>query len=1256
MTPFTTGSNAFPFAGKLVTAFVVLVICSHTKRSFAQSHDIALPLQKVVFTKFNNPPSGWTKYDASNVTATFPRFIKLKNVSSEFKFVFRAHALSYLFTAPSKGYFTLRLGLYEHETCDVGKRIAIYTVNGASSPKIDLSLLAGCKKPYYLDIPFFVSDDKAVTLSFIKLPKKWAPVISNFRLFADRPFNEGYTPEPVPSVPSVSPSPDPPPPGSVDEILDLGPGTTLPGTKSVVYTSKTAALDTVTVEESGLTQEIFSTAITGIDFSFSFDFPPGTYDVTLGFIELQRENCKPESRVFDVYINGIPQLKSFDIVKAAGACRRAIVEIFSGQAVDPLSPKPFTIRFVSVAKEAIVSYIRVKATEDECAKLDETKITEDHLAHAVPGSYPSNGDGSFVDTDGKGFVLVKIDGTGSHTHFSNQNGPGKLVSYTWTLPESGKLIASTPTFNYKFPLGSTRLKLTVLDNACSRDEAETTISVTGNILSGIYCYYYSDLVQLPRGGQLTKAPLPTYAESSTSPNFGFPSFPFSDRMFVTRCIFFIKFEKMFNDIKFTVNTAETGHARLYKGDELIVDSETSSSSEPTSTSEGLSLFELIYLRTDIDRPPSLKLLVNDEIPKEVFYDRSTVLPIVTSIDPPFGGLDGGGVTKINGYGLSLPVKVFFGNSVLEPLAAEATSTQISVIAPPSASPGNVEVYVNTPSGLSSSKLTYEYGSDCDPIQFDSLNMKKDDGSSMKLEQPTAISIWQDGQLYVGSWKGFIYVINYDEKNNVVTSTCHSETLIDTRYVDSKGQYSIRSILGLTFDPRDKFPRPYVSTSTLFWKRTEAIKSSNKKAWSNGAVERFKPASVATKQKNPNQCLEYDKNIVQNLPVSDGDHSVNELVFTQYGDLLIGVGGSTNAGLPFINLGGTWDSYFSAAIVIAHTSRGSNFNGTIIYSTPENLRTANPLTDDVELYATGTRNPFSMSMTRNGDIYAIDMGANCRFGNVSSSCSQYNEEVEKNRSLVVAVPIPGFAIVGPEGECKFGDNRPDKLIEVKAGKFYGHSNLPRAKIINAPSECVWIDPNTGLSPPPAKQAPPSNYEHFLVQLQSPMTGFREYGSNLFCGKLRGDFIISVYQGTQTFRLQRDEKGTFQKAPTVLHQNSALRVEETVQGSLILPRYSDDLGVVVLRPRIHNRTGLFISNALPFRHGQKGGTTVIIGGWGFQDGVSVLVGTNKCEILKIDSETIACKVPPLNNGKLLVDVKVSLGMKSSILPKALLYMEV
>lgn len=56
--------------------------------------------------------------------------------------------------------------------------------------------------------------------------------------------------------------------------------------------------------------------------------------------------------------------------------------------------------------------------------------------------------------------------------------------------------------------------------------------------------------------------------------------------------------------------------------------------------------------------------------------------------------------------------------------------------------------------------------------------------------------------------------------------------------------------------------------------------------------------------------------IKNLPVSDHDHAVNGIVFLNSGDLLINVGGDTNAGIAHSKLGGLTDGPLSSAILAA----------------------------------------------------------------------------------------------------------------------------------------------------------------------------------------------------------------------------------------------------------------------------------------------------------------------------------------------------
>lgn len=1276
--------SSFTFSTMFWALFFVL--CSNLPA------DALDPERKIVFTRWARSPSGWERQNDSALFGINERFIKNTQPPKQFRFTYKARQMNYTFYATNEGSYTIRFGMYEKPDCKIGKRNTKFIVNGVTSPVFDISTEAGCGNPFYLDISFPVLADKKIVFKMKRCCGGAAPFVSNMQLYAGSPSPlpaaVSNFPSSSPSAASVSNSPIAPSvsstvgpssssvptspvlspsssqalpsassskaPASASPLpsqieIDIGPSYEISGTTAIINSG--GSIDTSSV--SNVPSSAFTTAREGLSFTLSFPLPPGVYTVILGFVELDTALCVPSGRVFNVLINGFLRLESYDIYSTVGACRKAVSERFIDQVVDPLNPQPFTVEFQGVAEDAILNYIRVSPKSENCAPIDDD-IEEDHLAHAVPGFYPPNDEPAYVDSLNNGFVSVRIDGSGSHTHFASGEIQGSLTSYTWILPETGKVIATTAAFTRKFFLGTTRLRLIVVDNACSRDEAETSVTVTGNILSGTYCYYYDGLSELPMGGTLLNSPRPTFSQRSSSLSLGFPSFSFKNSNFVARCLFFLEFDDNYINTELSISTSGTGDARLYRGSDLIIDSATATNSAPETTSVGLAAYELLYRRSDLSSEPFVRLFVNGSVPN-VFHDRSTVLPIISSIDPPSGPVSGGSKTIINGFGLFGPLTAKFGSNSVSVDGSESTN-KAAVVFPPSVSSAQVvDVTLQSLSGIESNPIPYEYGSTCDPIGFTSMKLTKSDGSNFDFDQPTAVTIWQDGKIYAGTRQGYVKVVGYDSDSLVVTSTCQSQKITDSRYIDKNGNPSQRSVLGITFDPRDIESRPYVAVSSLFWQRQGNIDLSNDEAWSNGAIERLKPASATTMSSNPNICLEYDRNIVRYLPVADGDHSVNEIVFSQNGDLLIAVGGNTNAGLPYANLGGNFGAFLSGAVVVARLSK-PGYSGEISYTTPTNLRTAMPQTDDVELYATGVRNLFSMAMTRSGRIYAADMGPNCGFGNVSSACSEYNETEAALRSTTAKVPFPGTAIVG-EGDCTYGAYRKDKLLEIKAGKYYGHSNLIRGTRLNEPEECVWIDPLTGLSPPPVEATPPPNYEHNLLLIKSATTGVREYGANLFCGKLRGDIILSVFKSRKTYQVKIKSDGTASGSPVVLTQESGIRVDENHHGDLILPNYQDTV-TYVLRPNVAVKVGIFVSNAIPFRHGRAGGTLIRIGGWGFQSAtpVTVTIGGVNSQIVDTTDSEIVCKVPPFSGSGELKDVVVSVGGVSSVLEKAVLYMSV
>lgn len=1035
-------------------------------------------------------------------------------------------------------------------------------------------------------------------------------------------------------------------------VRNVGTNLVPPGTSPKRYSGNIAS------PYPGIPSFFFKSRVEGSSFSTKFVLPPDTYDVELGFI--QTEDCEEGLRIFNVYINDNKREEALDIFKTSG-CFKALVIRYNNQIVDPISSDGIKLSFETVSGTATLSYIRIQKSKKPCVPDVPQSVSstsnEDHFAHSVPGTYPEGGDPSYVDRLGLGYYKVKIDGSGSHTHFSANGYTARLKSYVWTREDTGKVISNRAKFSYNFPLGSTVLRLKVTDTICSEHEETTSITVTGRIQNGVVCYMYNDPGSILSGNSIKQMPRPVFSFVSKSLNVKFPTNLFKNKKFAARCIFLIMFPKVSTDSKVLVTTSSSGMAHLYRGPDRVFDTSSSEADATIGTSNGLEEFEVTYHYTNLAKSPGLSVKVNGKVPPKVSYDHATTLPVITSITPNSGSIAGGTQVRISGYNLHRPLAVFFGNKKASIQNRQPKSTEVISFAPPKGADDTVNVKVRTGPGYFSNELEYSYGDTCDDVKFDKVLLKEKSGKKVVVNQPTAVTLGHDGNLYVATLEGQIHKITYDHTSATVQSMCYSEKFRDSKWKNKAGKVSPRAFLGIALDPRDISPRPYVSASTLFYHRRDvSISPSNPTAWSNGAIERFKPSSAATKKKDPKQCLEHDKNIVQGIPVANGDHSVNQVVFSQSGDLLIAVGGRTNMGLPNYRLGGSWETYFSGAILVAKLSK-FNFKGTIPYTTPNNLRTARPEGgyNDVDLYATGFRNLFAMTMTRNGNIYAGDNGPNKGFGDASSKCSEYNEADAAKGPTVKNIP-GGGAILGT-GDSKYTASRPDKIMWVRKGKYYGHPNLQRSAILGT-DECAYIDPLTGKTPPPANKLPPSNYDHRIAVLRSPITGIIEYGGNEFCGKTRGTLIISKLKSQGTYGLNLNSNGKASGNPYLFSKIGGLSVVEDSTGSLIFPKYFSDPenGFVILKPHVSNRSQLYISGAVPFRHGKKGGTNLHISGRGFSTSSIVTIGGKTCQPVSRSVNNIVCKVPKYTSGPLSVDVTVKSGSSSTTLKKAILYMEV
>jgi glucose/arabinose dehydrogenase len=151
------------------------------------------------------------------------------------------------------------------------------------------------------------------------------------------------------------------------------------------------------------------------------------------------------------------------------------------------------------------------------------------------------------------------------------------------------------------------------------------------------------------------------------------------------------------------------------------------------------------------------------------------------------------------------------------------------------------------------------------------------------------------------------------------------------------------------DTKEPYPTVYVSHSFLF--HGDIVNY-------NGKVSAVSGSDMLTV-----------KDIITGLPVSDHDHAVNGLEFDNDGNLLIQVGGNTNAGVPGALSSSQLqkEDALSAATLIARNFNSPKFNGTITY---DSFTARNQISGfDVQVFAAGLRNSFDLVMHSNGKMYA-----------------------------------------------------------------------------------------------------------------------------------------------------------------------------------------------------------------------------------------------------------------------------------------------
>jgi IPT/TIG domain len=215
-------------------------------------------------------------------------------------------------------------------------------------------------------------------------------------------------------------------------------------------------------------------------------------------------------------------------------------------------------------------------------------------------------------------------------------------------------------------------------------------------------------------------------------------------------------------------------------------------------------------------------------------------------------------------------------------------------------------------------------------------------------------------------------------------------------------------------------------------------------------------------------------------------------------------------------------------------------------------------------------------------------------------------------------------------------REDKLVIVRQGRYYGHPNPRRAAYFQDSRQCVWRNPTEATS---------ADYEAPIAMQLSSAAGIIEYTADYFNGQLRGNLLHVKYKSTiRRTVLSPDglSVNSLSKPAISLVGSAGLDVAQAPNGNLVEMRYSGST-IFVQKPTEAATTIVKVYTVFPNRGGLAGGTVLKIYGANFGTNPTVTVGTNACPkvVGKFTSTYIECTLP---GGSGSVDVIVSSGSGS------------
>jgi hypothetical protein len=424
-----------------------------------------------------------------------------------------------------------------------------------------------------------------------------------------------------------------------------------------------------------------------------------------------------------------------------------------------------------------------------------------------------------------------------------------------------------------------------------------------------------------------------------------------------------------------------------------------------------------------------------------------------------------------------------------------------------------------------------------------------EGASSQL--PTSLQFGPDGRLYVAQQDGRIKVYSVrrlgpNRYRVTATEVIDAVRAIPNHNDDGRLAPNVqdRQVTGILVTGLPSAPQIYATSSDP----------------RIGGGEKLEPTDADTNSGVLSLLTRTDRgwqrrDLVRGLPRSRENHSTNGLAIDRTRQTLyVAQGGNVNKGAPSSHFG-VLPQYALSSAVLSIDLRAI---GMETYDLPTledgDGDSHDPFGGDdgqnqarlvpggpVQLHATGFRNPYDVVLTRKGQMFVVDNGANAGWGDVPAGCTNTRREG--------------------------GTYELDTLHHVSERGYYGgHPNPTRGSRVNVFGG-RHESPIESVNSQECEFIPIS--ERGIAHFVGSTNGLTEYSAGNLDGALLGDLLTVSFDGTVS-RLELDEDGTqvdrketFRKVPGIPLDIVAEGDADPFPGTIWIVSHTTG-GITVLEP--------------------------------------------------------------------------------------------